>query len=1220
MIRKFWARLKQTSRWKKAFLSIFLCVSLIILTLSALVSTEAGSHWVVRKAANTVQLNVGELKGNLLTGLDVSRVDYAQNGIDVHAEKISFRWQPLALFYTAVSMQSLSAENIRVHLPPSEKTPEPDIYEWPSLAQPVRIELDSIKLRNIQVEQGDTKVVLNTLSGSFSIGTFHLRVKNLQAINKQANLLVNGEMGLRYPYPLKMQSEWSFTLQNGEQATTEKPITFAGKMFAGGDIKTLTLQNDLVQPIPIKTTAKISPALHDKKNKPNAEIIADWPEQALLPILAEHFNPEGSLHWLKPIKTTQGHLELKGWLNAYDVKSTVQAKTADAKLAIDLLAKGAQSADAKEALWQLQKLQLTTTLLDAGAVQAPENFLAIKGTIHWLPHIYWDVVLQGEHLNADNFVAEWPSDLHLSLDSQGEYRAKQLKLWVNHIDAGGELRNLAVSAAGEFHFNGDMWNSSNFKLAVGANQLMLKGQAGKSLALEWKINAPLLGQIDPSISGSVISTGSLSGDIAKPNVQVNAQINQFSWRDYGTENLTLKLNSQAATDKYNLVLDAAHVRVQGQHLSHVALKGDGNISQHALTGQVESPAYGDITFGLSSSWKENIWRGQWTAFTFNTKNIPRWSLLSSTPMQADKDRADLGKLCLTTNNELPFAIDPKPSSAALQKAPLIEQPSICAAGDWSRTNGINANIALKAAPLSSLRAWFKSDVNLSGVLEGDLTFRAPLNTTAVMTANLQTRDAKLLYQFQGGNVEVYPLQKASVTASLKNNQLNAALAMDWASYGSVNAETQYSLANEKIQGTANIALTNLAPLEGLLPFLNNVQGAAAGKFNVAGTSSKPEFTGNFSITGGSANLPKLGLELKNISFQVTSPSVNSAHVEGAITSGDGTLVTQGDFINLGAPDWYWKANVFGAGIRIVEQNDLKVTISPNLKLNANAQSIELTGSTEIPWARANIKSLPESAVRVSRDVVIVEKDSLSVAALQQKSLPFHTNVILYFGDDVRFKGFGLDTRLSGKANVLKEENRQVFTTGYVAVDKAIYKAYGQELSVERGRLIFQGPYDNPGLDIRAVRITDDTVTAGLDIGGTLQHPKSTVFAIPAKTDSEAMAILLTGKSLSNSSEADAYAIIGAIGKLGMSQGDSMTSDIVRKFGLDEVSIKADKGLDQSALWVGKYVTPKLFLHYVVGLFDQAFSLGLTYKVNEKVQIEAESGKTQSVDVIYKIER
>jgi translocation and assembly module TamB len=54
--------------------------------------------------------------------------------------------------------------------------------------------------------------------------------------------------------------------------------------------------------------------------------------------------------------------------------------------------------------------------------------------------------------------------------------------------------------------------------------------------------------------------------------------------------------------------------------------------------------------------------------------------------------------------------------------------------------------------------------------------------------------------------------------------------------------------------------------------------------------------------------------------------------------------------------------------------------------------------------------------------------------------------------------------------------------------------------------------------------------------------------------------------------------------------------------------------------VGKYVTPKILVRYVVGLFDQAFSLGVVYRLTDKVRVEAESGETQSVDVIYRIER
>ena len=54
--------------------------------------------------------------------------------------------------------------------------------------------------------------------------------------------------------------------------------------------------------------------------------------------------------------------------------------------------------------------------------------------------------------------------------------------------------------------------------------------------------------------------------------------------------------------------------------------------------------------------------------------------------------------------------------------------------------------------------------------------------------------------------------------------------------------------------------------------------------------------------------------------------------------------------------------------------------------------------------------------------------------------------------------------------------------------------------------------------------------------------------------------------------------------------------------------------------MGKYVTPKLFIRYMVGLSDQAFALGVRYDIKDKPRLEAESGKTQSVDVIYKIER
>ena len=1244
---------KNTRRWKKILLVFLLVVLVFLSVFSAVIATERGSRWIVAKAAAMSGAKITGMHGSLLLGLDATSVDYSAADVSVHLENLSFRWQPFALFYTTLSVQSLAADNIRIHLPTAKPDAQPKKFSWPDLGLPLRVELDNLAVHHIEIEQADQTYSIDAISGALVLGKFHMQATDLSVTAPQYKVLVNGSAAVHYPYKSSLTIKWQFNeiTATQEAALPEKatPFVYKGEGTITGDITRLRIQHKLQQPLSIITQAKIAPAINDRKHKPHAEIINDWNDQLLTKELKQQLDPTGNLSFFQGLNSTQGHLQLQGWLDTYQLGGRLTATTDDASFAAEIKAQAKNTRDSlgkfTGASMHLDELRITTAppapvaaqtlaqqiakvpaLLPEPAVtalkkqkdasDALKSYLLLTGDLQLLPSVQWKLSLAGEHINLGQFLAEWPSNLSLQINSQGEIaQGKLSRLDVAPLDVKGVLRSYSLLAQGELHFDGNHWQTPGLQASIGDNHLSLKGQASDQLALEWKLTAPALHQLDPSMHGSITSSGALSGDIDNPRLQIIAQANQISFGSYAANNLLIKLNPLAPSEQYDLQLDATDVEVQGQLLSHVSAKGQGTIALHQITGQLQSTSYGRLNFGLTSGWKNQQWHGQWREFKLDAPKLPQWYMVSSTAMQIDSNRADLGKLCLSTANELPSQMETATASHNLQ-----ETPNLCIAAAWDNTKGTSADISIKAAPLSAMRAWFKPEVNLAGVIEGDGSLRIPKAAPMTLDAKLQTRNAKLLYQFQGGKVETYPLEKGTVNITLKNNQLVAAALLDWASYGKVNADAKYSLKDKKIQAKANVELSNLSPLQGLLPFLNNVQGSASGNVTWLGSLDKPEITGNFSLVNGSANLPKLGLELKNISLQITSPSINSAHVEGKITSGDGTLVTQGDFVNLGAPDWHWQANVFGADIRIITQTQLSANISPNLKLHADANSIELTGSTEIPWARANVKSLPESATRVSHDVVIVEKDKLADASIGKKSIPFHTNVILYFGDDVRFKGFGLDTRLSGKAKVIKEENRQLFTTGFVAVDRGIYKAYGQELTIERGRLIFQGPYDNPGLDIRAVRNISETESAGLDIGGTLQHPRSTVFAIPAKSDSEAMALLLTGKSLTQSSKDDAYAILGAIGKLGLSQGDSTSADVIHKVGLDEVTVKADKGLEQSQLWLGQNLTPRLFVHYIVGIFDQAFSLGLTYKISDKIQVEAVSGKTQSVDIIYKIER
>lgn len=233
-----------------------------------------------------------------------------------------------------------------------------------------------------------------------------------------------------------------------------------------------------------------------------------------------------------------------------------------------------------------------------------------------------------------------------------------------------------------------------------------------------------------------------------------------------------------------------------------------------------------------------------------------------------------------------------------------------------------------------------------------------------------------------------------------------------------------------------------------------------------------------------------------------------------------------------------------------------------------------------------------------------------------------SNVTLSLGDDVTFKGFGLNSKLTGKVNLLKEAQRQFFTSGYVSVVDGSYKAYGQTLTIDRGRLLFQGSYENPGLEIRASRIIRDeeNTKVGLDINGTLQRPKATVFSSPSVSDGEAMKMLMTGKPAGEFTKGDASLLLSAMGGLGMDSGGFVAADISQFFRLDELELKSDQGLDQSELWIGKYLTPKLLVRYVVGIFNKAFSVGMEYQLTDRLRLEAESGEAQSVDVVYKIEK
>ena len=255
----FWKAFKYL-RW--TLYSVLAVLILLLALVTAIVATEPGSRWALNQVAQRLPLTFDRMSGNLVTGLDLGRVEYRLEEQHYRIEDLSFRWQPLALLYSAVSVQSLRASAVELHLPPpaEEAAPEPDgPREWPTLALPVRIELGGVDLRNIRIHQQEQVTELYGISGTLSLGTFNLRVWDLAAVGPEFEVRLNGRTALRYPYDSNLTLAWRYTLPElGEQ-----PMTFRGEADIEGDLTSVTAEHRLTAPATMTSELRFWPNLDD---------------------------------------------------------------------------------------------------------------------------------------------------------------------------------------------------------------------------------------------------------------------------------------------------------------------------------------------------------------------------------------------------------------------------------------------------------------------------------------------------------------------------------------------------------------------------------------------------------------------------------------------------------------------------------------------------------------------------------------------------------------------------------------------------------------------------------------------------------------------------------------------------------------------------------------------------------------------------------------------
>jgi translocation and assembly module TamB len=239
---------------------------------------------------------------------------------------------------------------------------------------------------------------------------------------------------------------------------------------------------------------------------------------------------------------------------------------------------------------------------------------------------------------------------------------------------------------------------------------------------------------------------------------------------------------------------------------------------------------------------------------------------------------------------------------------------------------------------------------------------------------------------------------------------------------------------------------------------------------------------------------------------------------------------------------------------------------------------------------------------------------------RQSAVQTHVQLDLSLGNDFRVRGHGLDTALVGRLQLsaLPGQNGPTLS-GQVRTVRGTYRAYGQALVIEEGTFRFNGPYDNPALDILAVRSLPSQ-TVGVQVKGTARAPKVSLYADPGLPDSETLAWLVLGRPATGAG-AEAAILQQAALALLSSQGTSNQRSLLQALGLDEVSYQgesttSDGTTTAAAVTLGKRVSNQLYVSYSRSVIGLMGTVSVLYDVSRYVTLRAQAGDDNAIDLIF----
>ena len=785
------------------------------------------------------------------------------------------------------------------------------------------------------------------------------------------------------------------------------------------------------------------------------------------------------------------------------------------------------------------------------------------------------------------------------------------------------LQNAPLAGYAKLTATAKRVDNADVELRLGPNSLVAKGALGGATdKLNWKLDAPQLSSLGAQFGGVLHASGVVAGKMDAPSAQLSLDGNNLTF--FGDQRLQAVKGSasvgsgQGAQDPMVSALEITGYSTPTFKLATARLGSTGTRGNHSINVAARNDDF-DATVAARGSQSG----ASWTGSIDSLQNKGRYALVLQAPVPV-KVTGPAGSGVAGLGNPEQLSVG---NTVIKLPAGSITMQSLAKNGPrWTssgQATGVALNYLAQFAPA------------LRDNARGDLTLGAQwsLDMLAPTAARKEPALAGMLHVFrEKGDITVgveqpltLGLRTLDARVDVANQQLRLAVKLDGTRAGQSDINATVQMVDGRIGNSSALNLTgttNIASLAWVAPLAGQPGLELGGALKVAltgsGTIGAPLLNGDITGSGLLVSWAEQGLRLRNGVLQAKLAGDQLQLQRLTFDGGNGKAQLDG-WVRFANGEATMELKLLADRLTALSRPDRTLIMSGNATVLRNDKLFSLEGKFRAN--RALIELAPEGTPTQSDDVVVLGKNSRATKAAPE--LPLNIDVEFDLGNAFHLRGMGIDADLAGNIRARVQNRNAPRITGGIRVVNGLYAAYGQKLSIERGVINFTGAYDNPSLNVLAVRkrpqgeaLSETNVEAGVEVRGTAQAPTAKLVSTPNVSDSDKLAWLILGHGAETAAGDEMALLTTAAGALFGGSGGGMQGKLASSLGLDEVGLSQAKGLESTVVTVGKRLSSRAYLTFEQGASSASSLVKLRYKLNRRFTLQFQTGTNNALDILY----